>query len=709
MAKLRRKEVRETESAAIPGKAPRVVAVRSERVMTKRDWQVVGVVALVGFAAYINSIGGQFVYDDRFQILNNPTLSDLGNIPRMFTQSVWQFMNSSAQEPVGAYYRPLFNIALIINNHLFGTDPHGWHLVSVILHLAVTLGVYVLARRWKLSTEAAAAAALLFALHPLHVESVAWASGLPDPLAGVGLVGSLLLYEQYRAESERRAWLLAASVAAVLAAMCAKETAIAFPVFIGIRELLDGTPDESATARFVRSVRRALPFAAASLVYLGVRFAVLGFISKTEPKAVAVTSANVAFTIPSVLVHYLRTLLWPYPLAITYDVTYVDAASDPRFWASALAIVAALVGAVVLAGRSQVGQRGLAWLILFLAPVLNLKAFNPQESIVHDRYLYIPSIGFCLLAALALEWIASRFADKRERVFWAATGAICVVCFAFTVFQNETWSDDFAMAQQALAHDPNRPFLHNYVGATYFRQNRLADAETWYKQAIALEPNSFDALTNLADVCKLQNRLPEAEKYYAQAAEAGSPYFNTYYNLASIYMNSNRLDEALPRLERAFQIDPANADGPYSLGWVYDQKGDAARAEQFYVEALRLRPTYPEPRINLAVLQTKQARYKEALDNLLYVRKLVPQHPILLYALGDVYMKTGRAQDAVTIFSQLAQAQPQHRLVHTSLGLCYETLGDVAKARDAFARAVQVAPQEPYTNTAREHLARLGA
>lgn len=712
MAKKRRKdepapEPAQTTTPTAERPAQRHAVAPSRR-LASRDWRYLGVALGVAFVAYLNSLGGAFLYDDKFQILNNPTLADLGNVPRMFTQSVWQFMNTSAQEPVGAYYRPLFNIVLILNDHLFGTDPHGWHLVSVALHLGATACVYALAREWALSSETSAAAALLFALHPTHVESVAWASGVPDPVAALCLLGALLFYERSRSLALRPAWWPVASVALAFAATFAKETAIVFPVFVAARELLDAEPDESPVARTVRAARRAAPYAAVAAVYLVMRYAVLGFFSKTEPKAVGVTTREVLLTIPSAVVHYARTLVLPYPLAITYDLTYVDSPADPRFWASALAVAVGAVAAVLLAWRSPVARRALVWLVLFLLPVMNLKAFNPQESIVHDRYLYIPSVGFCLLAALALEWLAARYAERRERVFWSAVTVLCVVSFALTVFQNETWSDDLAMANQALAHDPDRPFLYNFVGATYFDRKNYPEAERWYRQAVDRQPDFYDALSNLGDVCKLQNRPAEAEQFYARAAAAGAPYYNTYYNLASIYMTSNRLDEAIPLLERARAIDPSNADAPYSLGWTYDQKGDAAHAEQFYSEALRVKPAYPEPRINLAIVQTKAGRLKEAIDNLTYAQKLVPQHPVMLYWLGEAYRRAGRNQEALPLLTQVAQSQPQHPLVFTSLGLCQEALGDAASARGSYARALQVAPSDPFTATARERLAALG-
>lgn len=525
------------------------------RLMWRRDWQFLAVAAGVALLAYLNALDNPFVYDDRYQILKNPTITDVSNIPRMFVQSVWQFMNQSAQEPVGAYYRPLFNIALIVNFQLFGVEPLGWHLVSVLLHVAVTAGVYVVARQWSLGSEAAIASALLFAVHPTHVESVAWASAIPDPLAGVLLVGALILYERYRIQGWRRG-LVAASVGLAWLAMLTKETAIVFPVFVGFRELLDRVDGEQLTGRLRRAVVRAAPYGVAAVTYLGMRYAVLGFLSKTEPKAVGIPTGQVLLTIPSVLVHYAKLLFLPYPLAITYDVTFVASVSDPRFWGSV--VVLAIIGAAALwvVRGSEVARRALVWTVLFLLPVLSLKAFNPDESLVHDRYLYLPTIGFCLLGGMGIDWIAARFADRRKAVFSWTTAGLAAFLLVLTVMQNATWSSDIAMAKHAVAHDPGRPFLYNYLGAISVENNRPADAETWYLKALELRPDFYDALSNLGDLYRTQNRPAEAEAAYLKAIEAGAPYYNTHFNLAAVYMPAGRYAEARASLERAIAIEP---------------------------------------------------------------------------------------------------------------------------------------------------------
>src|SRR4030095_7258771 len=187
MARKRKPQRRDLDAAAprqIQAKPASVGQQRRERAReharaNKRERLLLfGILAITAFA-FVNALAGQFVYDDRLQILKNPTLNSLANIPRMFTQSVWQFLNEGDKSVVGPYYRPVFNIALIFNRQLFGLEVFGWHLFSIAVHAVVVFLVYRLARQWKLSFEVAAASALLFGLHPVHSESVAWAAALP--------------------------------------------------------------------------------------------------------------------------------------------------------------------------------------------------------------------------------------------------------------------------------------------------------------------------------------------------------------------------------------------------------------------------------------------------------------------------------------------------------------------------------------------------
>lgn len=639
--------------------------------------------------AFLNALHGQLVYDDRFQILRNPTVRSLAAIPGFFTQSVWQFMSSGASHPIGSYYRPLFNVVLTLNYQLFGLDVFGWHAVSLLLHLAATFWVYQLAKAWSLQPDLALAAALLFGVHPVHSESVAWASALPDVLAAAFLLPALVLYEQARRRPSPHR-LAVASVLSLLA-MLSKEIAVVVPAFLVCREALD--PDRGS-----RRFRRVLPFLLAAALYLWARYEVLGFLSKVEPKASGVVASHVWFTLPSILTAYARLLMWPHPLAVAYGLTYVTSAADPRFWPLALAVVSLVAGGAWLVRSSPAGRQALLLLILFLLPVLNLKAFNQDESLIHDRYLYLPSVGFCFLLSLALHRLAG------QRWFWTASGLLAAAFFLLTIRQNRVWRDDLVMIQHALRVAPRRPFLFNYLGAYFAERGELPEAERHYRAALDANPDYYDSLTNLGDVYRVTGRFVEAETLYRGAIRLGAPYANTYYNLGVTLRSLGKFGEAETVLLQAVRMNPGDAGIWFNLAWIYEQQSRLEEAEKAYYDTLRASPAYVEPRINLAGLLARSQRYTEALEHARTAEKYAPSHPTVLYLTGDILLKMRRYADALQSFEKLSRVQPSHPLVHTDLGLCYEGLGEKDRARAHFLQAVEVAPQHPHTNLARERL-----
>ena len=231
------------------------------------EWRIVCLILVATFVAFTGALKGDFVYDDQVQVLRNPSLQNIANIPKTFTQGVWQFSDTASERPVGNYYRPVFNSALILNYRLFGFNVAGWHLFSLLLHLLSTLLVYLLSKQWGMSRAVAASAALLFGLHPIHSEPVAWISASPDLLATAFVLASILLYERYYRGDEAGRHLLALSILSALLAMLSKETGVLLPAFIALRELFDRPAGEPVAAAFMRALKRALPFAAAAIVY----------------------------------------------------------------------------------------------------------------------------------------------------------------------------------------------------------------------------------------------------------------------------------------------------------------------------------------------------------------------------------------------------------------------------------------------------------
>jgi len=529
---------------------------------------------MVAFGAYLNALGGDLVYDDRFQILRNPTLRDLANLPALFGQSVWQFMSTDPDKPLGLYYRPLFNAALLLEYQAFNTRTFGWHLVSAALHALNTVLVYGLGRTWGYRAAAAGVGAALFAVHPVHVESVAWISGLPDPLAAAGLLGAAIVYERGCRAGSPVGWLAACALLA--AALSSKEVAAAFPLFVLAREWMD--PEPGRARRLWRACRRAAPFAAVVVVHLCLRYAVLGIVTAADVSNRTVTATQVLLTLPSVLTTYLRLLIAPYPLSAVYDVQFVTDPVAARILLPLAFVVVVAAASGALVAIAPITSRALLWFGIFLWPVLDLRAFNSHESMVHDRYLYIPSAGFCLLLGLGIVALW-QCGSVWRRVAGAGGLALGGLWLTLTVAQSRVWHDDLTLATHVLRWQPTSAFFQNFRGAAFSERGDLAAAEDSYRAALRLRPNYGDAYANLGDVQLRAGRWSEAAGSYRNALANGAASAMTYLN----------------------------------LGFATAQLGDVVGAEAAYRAALSRQPNQAEARLRLANLLERQGREAEAI------------------------------------------------------------------------------------------------
>src|SRR5256886_14502721 len=203
--------------------------------------------------AYANSLSGAFVFDDTKQIVGNPALRSWSNVLRAFTSDVWSFQRGTLTKDIPPpYYRPLFTVYLTVNYKLFGLWEPGWHLMNLLVHCGATVAVFFLIQRLSGDRLIATLAALLFGLHPAHVESVSWISGIPDPLAALFYVPSFIWYVRYRTEGGRK-FLIASVIAYGLSALC-KETPLALPLVFVALEFARAQPKRSFTPRMGETI-----------------------------------------------------------------------------------------------------------------------------------------------------------------------------------------------------------------------------------------------------------------------------------------------------------------------------------------------------------------------------------------------------------------------------------------------------------------------
>lgn len=357
----------------------------------KSEMRPLILLALIAFVVFANSLSGDFVYDDNRQILRNPLIQDSTLYGKALTSDVWAFKGDGSVA-ASNYYRPTFVAWLILNFKLFGINPFGWHLTNVLLHIAVCLLAFLLLRRWNFSTVAAFAVSLIFAVHPVHVESVAWISGSPDLLFALCFLGSLWFAENWANDKKRLNLIVSAILYAL--ALGAKEVALlCFPVYFLIFRERSKTAENSG-GLLNSPLNSTAIFAVVAAIFFVVRWAVLGKI--VQPVEDATEFANAILTVPSLFVFYFKQMFLPLVLGGNYPLRPVGEIGLTNFFLP-LMISIGIIAAILWACRKHFARKiGAGLLILPLLPVLNAASF-PSDQIAHDRYLYLPLFGFLLI------------------------------------------------------------------------------------------------------------------------------------------------------------------------------------------------------------------------------------------------------------------------------------------------------------------------
>jgi tetratricopeptide (TPR) repeat protein len=519
------------------------------------------------FAAYSATPGFEWVYDDLPQIVTNPAVQSWEYVPRYFTEHVWAHIELQQT----SYYRPLFLLWLRLNHALFGLQPAGWHLTTVLLHLVVTLLVYFFVLRLLEGRRAEALlAALVFGLHPVHIESVAWVSGVSDPLLTVFFVASLAAWLKGRdAERPSALWRGAALVFYALA-LLSKEPAVVLPALVFLHAAIFPPPlppGSSLWARAREPLLAALPFVLVTLPYLLARSIVLGGLAHT---GVALAWETVLSTWPSMLWFYAGQLLFPVGLSLYYDLPYVEQPGLVNFVLPLAGLSVLLAGLWLWQRRADGTQvRFASWLVILpLLPTLTIQYFRLQDF-VHDRYLYLPSIGLAVLAALALARLAAGSARRLAALAFAAA----LLLGAATWSQSLHWRNNEALYRRALAVAPNNGNVYRDLGTEMIRQGRPLEAIALYEKLTELRPEDWLSRFVLGHTHYHIGQYAEAERRFREAIHLHERNASQYYFLALTYMATGRLQEAEKALRRAIEILPRGRGYHLALGVLYETQG----------------------------------------------------------------------------------------------------------------------------------------
>ena len=549
------------------------------------------VVLMATAGAYVRTLGFDFVYDDQLQIVKSPAAHSWRFLPKYFATDVWRYAEPWSTP---TYYRPIFLVWLLINYSLFGLDSSWWHFTTIAVHLAATLLLYVMARRLTGDWAVAGIAALVFGLHPVHVEAVAWVSGVTEPLLAVLILSSFLCYANWRNEDRSRprpGW-LAASLTLYALALLEKETAAVFPAIISAYEWILRRPGRNRESgnpweRAVRALSASGPFLILSAAYLTIRVAVLGALRlSTSPLPLS----TLVFTEPGVILFYLKQLIWPVGLSPFYDVPYVTGPVASTFVLPAIIVTLVTVPLCFWSRRSRSAGFASVWIIVSLLPVLNPKAFGLEE-LVHDRYLYLPSMGFAILVGLAVcQLRISHFRilgrPLEQHLVVLAIG--CLLAFRL-VGESKPWENNLSLFRHGVSMAPGNSLAKETLAFELGTLGTYQEAIPLLHSVLELRPRSFEANADLGRYYYITGVYSRAELYLLRAVEIRPDVSRVpYAYLGLTRLELGRLDAAEDAIRKGLEVVPLDSDNRLihsAFGEVLKRRGDLQGAlKEFRLE-----------------------------------------------------------------------------------------------------------------------------
>jgi Tfp pilus assembly protein PilF len=463
-------------------------------------------------------------------------------------------------------------------------------------HVLTTYLVFVIVEKLSDHRSIAAMAAILFGLHPVHVENIAWLSSVNDLLMTLFLLTSFLAYLNFRDGRKSKLW-MAASVLLFGLALLSKETTAIFPLLIFGFAVIFSHPRADGNANRVSSALKdglvSIPYFVVLAGYLVARRMMLH--SLVQPIA-PLRWSTMFLTSPSILWFDLKHLLFPASSSEFYSQAYVTAPGFESFLLPVFLLAGVLAAAAYWISKlsnPRLGIFALGWAFLTILPTLYLRAIAPG-NFVHDRFLYLPSVGIVILIALAIEQVsASKMFQKNSRgaaVQWAIVAILCASAFAGTISHQLQWASNILLYQNAIKYVPQNPVVLDNLANELANLGRYDRALPLYLNAFYSDPHLWLSNYNLGYAYYRTGRFPEAEQYLERAIQIDDKDPDQFIYLARAQMEHGELAQATENAERALQRGPLSPGFHFVLAKILEARGNRERAIAEYRAELSSHP-----------------------------------------------------------------------------------------------------------------------
>ena len=668
----------------IPGQPPHPVAPAPANDRRAVLWICLMLIACV-FLVFGRDVRHEFVnFDDEAYFTTNLHVEN----GLTWKNALWAFQIGYA-----ANWHPLTWLSLMLDVQLFGTGPLGPHLTNVILHAASTVLLFLLLRRLTGSPWPAAFVAALFAIHPLHVESVAWASERKDVLSGLFFMLTLLMYARYAERSAspkpHRGIFYGLALTFFALGLMSKPMLVTVPFVL---LLLDYWPLKRVPFRKAGHSSTWLHLLVEKVPFLILSVASCILTVQAQKQAITPTielslfwrAANAVVSCTA----YLGQMFYPAGLAVFYP--HLQSALPVwQIIVSSVTVAGITVGAFVLRRNHPYLLAGWLWYLGMLVPVIGLLQVGGQARA--DRYTYLPLIGVFIMIA----WAAKDLAEAKKswrQIFVFLAPAIVGILMACSFIQASYWRNSEALWTHTLACTTRNYVAYSDLASVLATQGRDPEAIQNYQTALEINPRYAEAHNNIGIVFVRHGEVTKGIEQYHTALEINPRYADAHVNLGNALAMEGHYDEAIEQFKQALQLNEDNGEIFNDWGAVLLAQGHVAEALEDFQNAVILMPNNAEAQINLGIALATEGHGDAAIEHFTRAIKLKPGNAKAHYNLASLLVNQEQFADATKHFQRALQLDPNFTHARYEFALLLERQGRFAEAAGQFEAIIRQSP-----------------
>jgi tetratricopeptide (TPR) repeat protein len=640
-------------------------------------WTVIGVclfLAVITLAVFGRTFYYGFVnFDDNLYVYENPVVQK---------GLTWEGFRWALTYGKIGHWHPLTWVSHMLDCQLYGLNPGGHHLTNVLLHTAAAILLFLVLRRMTGFLWRSAFVAAVFAIHPLHVESVAWVSERKDVLSGVFFMLTLGAYVRYvrRPPSMIR---YGAVVLLFALGLLSKNMLVTLPFVL---LLLDYWPlNRFSDFSFQVMLRRVAEKTPLFVLTVGSCVA-----TALVPEKLTAERLPFGLRMENAVVSYV-TYLWQMIHPFGLPCLYPNPANYLPFWqvAGAVGLLLAISGAVFAFRKTHpYFVVGWLWYLGMMIPVIGIVQIANYAHA--DRYTYLPQIGLYLL----LTWAAADLCAgwRHRRVVLGGCSTVILVALIFcTRTQASYWRNSESLWTHTLACTSGNYIAHNDLGEDLLQKGRLDEAMDHFKKAVKIAPTYADGYYNLGNALMQIGHLGEAMELFRKVLEIQPSHIKANNNLGVALMRSGRPDEAIAYCQKAIDLNPDYAEAHYNLGAVFGMLSRLEEAVEQYRKAIQLKPDYADAHGNLANVLAAQGRLEEAIPEYRRTLELVPDSAQAHFRFGQALQGQRNFEAAIQEYQKALDLAPQHLSAHLGLAWLLATCPEASLRNGQ--KAVELAQQ----------------